>query len=385
MSSQKANMRKAASSKKAVKTHKKRTNKKRTTKASSNSLGSPQGVAVAYSTRIRSNAPRIQNSGKSMRIRHRELVVPLINGGTPFTVQEVIALNPGVPASFPWLAPQAVQWEQYTCHKLCAEYIPIAPTTTQGDIIISPDYDASDPAPLTETEAANNQGTVIDSVWKTVICELDVRAMMGLGPRRYVRALRTAGDIKTFDMGNLNICTNNGLSTAPVGKLYLDYDFEFFVPQNSPKASGFPSSTSFFQADSNQTLTSGVPTTVALPVNQPGFDPLNFNANTVVNVFTPPAGVYLLQWTGDITFSAASLSGVVNIQFLKNGAFIAPNGIASDATTFNSSGAGALSTSVNAVVAFNGSDTFEVNATGVSALGTIIIPSGTAELIVSLA
>jgi len=188
----------------------------------------------SYSARVETLMPKITRTARSMRIAHRELVLSSVAGSTGFTVQNSLALNPGLTTTFPWLAPQAQQWEMYKVHRLRAEWIPIASTGTAGDVYLSPNYDASDPQPTTEVQAANNVNAVVDSVWKVLSCDLDPSSMMGLGPRKYVRPCAVAGDIKTFDIGKLFVCSNNEANTNTVGKLYLSYDFEFFTPQNDP-------------------------------------------------------------------------------------------------------------------------------------------------------
>jgi hypothetical protein len=342
--------------------------------------GPVQGAAVSYSTRTQSRLPRIISQGpRGFRVQHRELVLPSVNNSNTFTVQSTLALNPGLAATFPWLAPQAGQWEQYVVHKLDAEWIPIAPTSTQGDVIVSPDYDSSDPSPTTETQASDNVDTVVDSVWKNVLVKLDPKAMMGMGPRKYVRPCAVAGDIKTFDIGKLFICTNNSSGGAvAVGKLWLDYDFEFFVPQNSPNPDTNPQQTSQFLRTTDQSYTNGV--AAPLQFATVSFDPLNFGP-AAAGVFTPPAGVYKIFTQLSLSDGTAE-ANTDTIQFFKNGALLA--GL--QALTQSDIATGeANSMSLQGIVPMNGTDTFQVQVTITGAAGTLKAYGNYCQLIVSLA
>ena len=344
-------------------------------------FGRPQMVGAAVSRRIQSTAPRITRTARGMRIQHRELVVPTIAGATTFTVQNRLALNPGLAATFPWLAPQAIQWQEYTCHALRAEYIPIAPTSKAGDVIISPDYDASDPTPTTELQISDNYDTVEDSCWRDIEVNLTPSAMHPIGPRKYVRPCAIAGDIKTYDVGALFVAVNNEADTTSVGKMWLEYDFEFFVPQNSPSPATFPQGTSFFTNHASTAFTTTV--AKAVPWDTIVFDPLTLGT-PAAGVFTPPAGCYKIQ--AQITSEdsvAETFQGVVEI--LKNGAVLT-NRARCNFLDASVAAVGEIDPMfVQAVVPMNGTDTFQVQLTLTGAAGSLTTVANSCQLIVSLA
>jgi hypothetical protein len=342
-----------------------------------------KGVAAAYSTRTVSTQPKQQTTNganRSSRVQHRELINASIAGSQTFTVQQVIAINPGLVASFPWLSVQAANWEQYKIHKLDVVYVPIAPTNTQGDIMLSPDYDASDPVPTTEVQAGNNAGTVQDSCWENIRLRLDPSAMMALGPRRFVRQSNVAGDIKTFDVGKIFVCSNNQTGTNPVGKLWLEYDIEFFIPQNSPNTDTIPLSTSYFTRTTSQTFTTN--TAAPLQLTNVVFDPLNIGS-AVAGVFTPPAGSYRIEAQVS-SQDSANEAFQARVDIYKNGAVLT-NGpcfaYQSDAALSLSS----ISTTVLGVINCNGTDTFQIEVTLVGAGGTLTTQANGVQLLVSLA
>jgi hypothetical protein len=71
-------------------------------------MGDEVGAPVTLSRRMLTAKPRmVTKPGQSFRVKHRELVNASVAGSTSFTVQSTLAINPGLAATFPWLAPQA--------------------------------------------------------------------------------------------------------------------------------------------------------------------------------------------------------------------------------------------------------------------------------------
>jgi len=360
----------------------KKQNPLQNSKADRPGLNKPTGAVVALSRKTTSTAPKVtQSNGKSVRIAHRELINGAVSSSTAFAVSNAYSLNPGLAATFPWLAPQAQQWEQYRCHKLKFDYVPIVPTSQAGDIMLVPDYDASDPQPTTETQALDNVGAVTDSVWTNLCCDLDVPSMHALGPRRFVRPCNIAGDIKTFDVGTMFVCTNNVTTAPTIGKLFVEYDFEFFTPQNSPSPATSPQQTSWYFIASTQTLTTTVPVAVDFVSGGKVFDPLGVGT-PAVGVFTPAAGVYKVE--AAITVADSSIEQLaVLLKMQKNGANLVTPANIQYQTLLNT---GSFLTQVwIGLVTANGTDTFDLLITATGAAGTLTIPAGNATVIWSLA
>lgn len=232
----------------------------------------PVSVAAAYATGQKTSEPKITASRGHSRIIHRELVAS-IAGTTAFTIAQTLALNPGIAATFPWLATQAVGWEQYRFNRLDFEYFTRTGSNVPGSIMLVPDYDAGDSAPLTEQIASAFEDVVEDAPWKDLCCKLRPRAMHSMGPKKFVRTgpLPAGQDIKTTDVGNLFLATTDGTAVS-WGKLWVEYDIEFFTPQ-LPPAGGAPLL--------SQHVKSAAPTTAnmlgAVPVQQAG-------SSTIVNI-----------------------------------------------------------------------------------------------------
>jgi hypothetical protein len=205
-------------------------------------------------------------------------------------------------------------------------------------------------------------------------------AAMGLGPRRYVRSAAVAGDQKTYDIGKIFVISNNETGTTTIGKLWLEYDFEFFTPQNDPAPNTAPAITSFYTLNASQTFT----TTVAAALNWDTlvFDPLGIGAGAS-GVFTPPAGVYRIevQITGH---DSANEEYTLVLAMFKNGAALSKAAGSENqiAGTGNNSFA---SNTLFAVVPCNGTDTFQIQCTMSGAAGTLTAAGTQCQMIVSLA
>jgi hypothetical protein len=344
----------------------------------SQGMGTINSAPVALSRRVFTAQPSIKANAKSCRIAHRELVDASVPGSTTFTVQNTLQINPGLAATFPWLAPQAQQWEQYVCHRCAVIWVPIAPTSTAGDVMISPEYDASETVPTTETQLSDNADTVVDSCWNSIVCNLDPSSMRGIGLRHYVRPCAVAGDIKTFDVAKVFIATNNETGTSAIGKLYLDYDFEFFKPQSSPSPATAPTQTSMFGLSGSQSYATTVAELVDFATTV--YDPLNFGP-AVAGLFTPPAGTYKIQSNVSYTDSAGeTLTATISIH--KNGTIVAHTG-SQQAYLNVATGGGTITTF--GIVPLNGTDTVSISLTLVGAAGTLALTASQSVLLISLA
>jgi hypothetical protein len=265
--------------------------------------GQSVSAAAARGQTTTTTEPNISRTSKGMRIKHRELYDGHIPGSTNFTVYEIAQLQPGLKDTFSWLSTQAINWEQYRVHEMSIEYIPIVGSNTIGDIILSPDY-SSNPGriPATEAGAVNNLGAVTNNVWNPHTMKLDVAAMMGLGPRRFTRDVATAGDIKTFDVGQVFICTNNCANANAIGKIFISYDIEFYVPvvNNDDDLTINPQATLYLGQASNQTFVDNTGNTAYFVYydNTITRDPLGIIANSPSPAFgqyVPPAGSYRMS------------------------------------------------------------------------------------------
>jgi hypothetical protein len=333
------------------------------------------------SSRITSGRARIKATSKCTVVSHRELIEATVLGSTTYTNQKILSLNPGLSATFPWLSVQAIQFQEYRFRKVEFEWIPFAPTTTQGDVTLAVDYDASNATPTTEVQASNLAGTVVDSCWKPITLRLKPEHMHAVGPKKYVRRGNAYGDVKTFDSGTFYLATENETSTASIGKLYVSYTVELYTPINSGQA-GLTNSVahSWFGLElAPQTIGTGTTTTVGWDTSATSANPLNIvnNAGTL----TPPPGFYRFETVinmADTNNEALSLQ----VLFHKNGVFpttyVTAPSVISAAVAANK-----IQVHAVAFLSMNGTDTLTVKAAPVGAAGTLTIPVNTSYLMIT--
>lgn len=239
---------------------------------------------------------RVANStkqGKVEVVSHSELVAT-IEGSTAFAVNKFV-VQPGLTAVFPWLATQAQRYQQYRVRSMFFELLTRTGASTQGSVIIAPDYDATNPPPETEEQVTAYQGAVEDVPWKNIKTNLDPGAIHATGPRKFIRSGAVPDNLTTYDACNLFVCTTGMVDTAAVGKLWVHYEIELHVPQIvSPNAT--PSCYFYAIAAPGQTIVAGA-NALELSVEQNTFEAV-FDGKD--NSLQLPKGAFQIIYNADV-------------------------------------------------------------------------------------
>lgn len=188
---------------------------------------------VAVGAKMSKTKPMFERSADQQRIVHREKIAKLTSGGTGvFAVLRTVALNPGVAASFPWLSNEAAGYESYRFNRLRFVWVPSIGSAVAGNVIMGPDYDANDPAPVGETALSSYTDADEERVWAPLSVECNPEHLNGNQKRKYMRlgALSTAQDIKLYDSGNFFVAVTDD-AAAQTGKLWVEYDVTLYDPQ----------------------------------------------------------------------------------------------------------------------------------------------------------
>jgi hypothetical protein len=346
-------------------------------KSGNSTLGQPSMAApVAYSSPTLNTTPKVTQGYKCSRIVHRELVTT-ISGNTTFG-SVAIPLNPGLPTSFPWLSSVAECYEQYTFKKLRFHYITRVATTYTGSVLLAPDYDALDAAPTTEVAMAMMSGAREDVPWRDQVIDLNLQDMFPLGPRKFVRSgpVSASSDLKTYDAGQLLVGLAGCTDTSNIGKLWVEYDIELFIPQN-PNAFQISSigSAAIFTLGSLMTMGTGVPKVIS-------WDSQAYNSagvvNTVGSFLLPPGGYSIISTVSGASSGAAGFAFLLEIK--KNGASSSPLYITSFANVAVN-GQETIPMTIQGFINSNGTDSVTVVATITSA-GTLSIEAAHSQLFI---
>jgi len=333
----------------------------------------PNSIAVSQ----RQRGPKSSTSfdGRMIVIQRRELIAS-VAGSVAFAVKKY-AVNPGVKETFPLLSIQAPQWEQYRFRRLRFEYITRCSTTTVGSVIMAPDFDAEDNSPASEAQISGYSGAVEDAPWKNISCDIDCN-LITPGPRKFIRSAAIAGDIKNYDALNFFLATVEEADGSSIGKLWVDYEVELHVPQNSPSDLA-PKRVSMFVHSGSTALTTTV--NQAQPFDTIVADPLGVGL-PVLGVFTPPAGNYKI--TAQCGLEDTSAEVMTNVlSFFKNGAALTPVQTIRFSETMAANQI--VQASLFGLVTVNGTDTiqFVLNATG--AAGALSSPANYPKILWELA
>jgi hypothetical protein len=211
---------------------------------------------------------------------------------------------------------------------------------------------------------------------------LSVKDMHALGTRKYVRTqVNTYGDIKTFDVGNLYVFTNNELADgATIGKLFVHYEVELYTPFNGPTVPTAPSQMSVFYNTIAGNLITGTESSIV-------FESTLFNTLAITQItsqtFKPPSGVYRVSVVATFGDATNETFNVV-LKIRKNGIVAwtgsSAYGVVPGAATFNE----AISLSWEAVFACNGGDIIDATATPTGAAGAITTQAGRCQIVFTL-
>ncbi len=214
--------------------------------------------------RAANSIPMMHNNGQSVVIRHREFI-GAINGSVGFTVQQSLNLNPGLAATFPWLAQIASRFQEYEFKGVVFHYVPTSGTfngssAALGSVMFQTTYRSTDVAPTTKAEMMNEY-------WATEVVPFDTCAHpIECDPKEnpfsvhYVRNQAiTSGEPLMYDLGKTFIATQGMADTSIVGDLWVTYEVELKKPLIS---SPVVASSTYYAAAFNAQTTSSFFTNV---------------------------------------------------------------------------------------------------------------------------
>jgi hypothetical protein len=159
-----------------------------------------------------------------------------------------------------------------------------------------------------------------------------------------------------------------GGSGAEVGKLWVDYDVELYVPQNSPDSDSSPSSISYAsKASGSQSVTTN--TTTDILFDQFEFDPLGLGSFSS-GVLTLPAGNYKVTYMGNYSSDSGASALLSSTRLEKDGAAMDPDVLA--VMEVASTATPTLYACLIGVVSSDGSNTLGVTVT-ITGSGNILV------------
>lgn len=258
-------------------------------------------------------------SKKSCPVEEDEFIAN-IAGSTGFAVTQ-FSINPGQAATFPWLSLQAKQWEKYHFEYLEFYYkrmvSEFATNGTTGKVMMSIDFDASDPPPTSKQQIEDSDPRVDGMPCENIRLPLTARELHPLAPTLFVRPGGVPGssDIKTFDAGKLNIATQDNQNTSNVGELRVRYKVIFSVPVLDSTTSA-PANNSVAVFASTTGTVGTLVTTVLTPLPVATVIINGISAVNTAGSIVLPAGNYFVDFDAEVIFSG--LSTIMEAQINKD-------------------------------------------------------------------
>lgn len=247
-------------------------------------------------------------------VTHKEYLGDIAGSTSNFAVTATLNLNPGL-TEFKWLSALAKRFESYRFENLRFHFETSAPTSTKGYVLLAVDYDPSDPAPSGKYQAMAFRGSVRGPTWSSLVHNSN-REDLAKRKTYFVRGgpIPPSGNIATYDVGQLHICTGGQADASNIGEIWVEYTVRLMTPQLGNVASGDSiyahySGTSKNDPAGTLETESGIPATYSAPANVPTF---TFTAPWSGLVAVSLVGTTLASSTPGGTGSLTELSEVVN-------------------------------------------------------------------------
>lgn len=173
---------------------------------------------------------------QSMPIWESEYVAEIIPSAAPSFSLQQFPVNPGQVDTFPWLSAIAERFEKYEFEFLDFVYkrevSEFATNGVTGKVIMSFDSDASDPAPSTKQQMEDTDPHADCMPCENMRLRIPQNLLKKLNDAFFVRpaAVPSGGDIKTYDIGTLNVACQGTAANTAVGELHVEYALRLRVP-----------------------------------------------------------------------------------------------------------------------------------------------------------
>lgn len=186
---------------------------------------------VSYIGRTSTGSRLVKNSPKNeVRMSRREYITDIIPqaGWSVFK----LAINPGDSKSFPWLSGVARNFEKYVINKLTIEYKTGQSSIIPGKIQLGPDFDPSDPSPMSKKELLTYTLACDGPVWQNFSLDIPKGYLMNQ-KKYYVRSNgQVVNDLKLYDACNVFIGSDaNSTELSYLGEIWINYDITLYEPQ----------------------------------------------------------------------------------------------------------------------------------------------------------
>lgn len=272
----------------------------------------------------RGSTRNVATNRQEMVVEEDEYIAEVTVANQPNFNAVQYAVNPGQAGTFPWLSTIASRFEKYRFERLefyyKREVSEFATDGQVGKVMMNFDTDASDPAPMTKQQLEDTVPHVDAMPCENMRLIIPVDSLTRDHDAHYVRpaGLPGAADIKTYDVGSLNVATQAILHNVVTGELHVRYRVCLMIPVLEDAAQA-PTN---YSASAFSTVTAGelITTTATPQVLAMATSVINgLGCVNTAGKVVPPAGTYLVTANVTSFYSATSNTFTATAVF-KNGA-----------------------------------------------------------------
>lgn len=208
---------------------------------------------------------------RAVRVTYREYLGDVYTHPTTAGAFSITSydLNPGLVSTFPWLAPIAQQFEQWTPNGIVFEFKSTSSeyvaTQALGSVIMATEYDQFDSVYTTKQEMLNAAYSSECKPSCNSLHGVECAPMERPTSILYVRstAVPALADVRDYDCGRFSIATQGGAAAnLNLGSLYVHYDITFRKEQ---LFGGIAAKGLLYDCITSNTAVSGVTSASPLP------------------------------------------------------------------------------------------------------------------------
>lgn len=307
------------------------------------------------------STPTVVSRGGVSRVSHTEYVADVSNStGFSATQYEV---NPGL-AIFGWLRQSAKTYEKYRWNHLIFEYQPSgAVYTTTGSVYLMVDYDPTDAAPSSLSDALAYESRESNKCSLGIKLKANPRRMFDGVQAKKVRTGPVAGDLSLYDGCTLTVATQDGANTDGIGILLVHYSVDLISPQLTPTVPK-PKTLAVFKQTGAQAFTTATEATVEWATELVNGVGVEYDSGT----FTLPAGTFLVTGSVNVKDTTGETLTVA-LNHKKDGAALSP--VQADLLKIAVPAGGYVNVPFSVYLYSSGENTYRVDATITGAAGTL--------------
>jgi hypothetical protein len=176
-------------------------------------------------------------------ISHKEYVCDIFGPETAGIFQnQTFSLNPALPTTFPWLSQVAANYDEYEFGQMIFTFKStvtdfVAANGQVGSMILTTQYNANDAPFQSKQDAMEYDGAVSGKVSEMILAGVECDPTLNSGtPGKYTRSGPPPPDedIKTYDLGTLNVAVSNTpdqFSNQALGELWVSYTVKLRKPK----------------------------------------------------------------------------------------------------------------------------------------------------------